>query len=107
MISILLSAMLGFYAHKVFRPISDRFPPGWSTISNYSAGGVIIILMYSFFYLELRKMPHGWQRAIIALVLDFFGVGGGTVGAWLIDTLVISEKSKKPARKIGLGGGGA
>jgi hypothetical protein len=106
MISILISALVGYYAHRKFKPISDKFPVGWDVISNYSAGGVLIILLYSLFYVELRKMPHGWQRSILALVLDFFGVGGGTAVAWLYDTIMDNEKAvKDPPHKVGLSGG--
>lgn len=103
MISILLSAVIGYYAHRWFKPVSDRFPAGWDILSNYSAGGVIILLVYSLFYLvELRKMPHGWQRATLALVLDLFGIGGGTSAAWVEDT-IRQRPAKKSVRKNGLG----
>lgn len=86
MISLLISSIIGFVAHRMFKPISDRFPSGWATISDYSMGGVLVIFMYPLHYLELKDMKHGFKRAFLALVMTFFGVGGGTVAGWLSDT---------------------
>lgn len=86
MISLMISTVVGFIAHRKFKPISDQFPAGWATISDYSAGGVLVIFLYPFHYLELKDMKHGLKRAFVALVLTFFGVGGGTVAGWLSDT---------------------
>lgn len=91
MISILISALVGYLAHRKFKPISDRFPPGWDVISNYACGGVLIILLFSLHWFELRQLSP-WKRALLALILDFFGVGAGTVYAWLEDT----ENRKTP-----------
>jgi hypothetical protein len=92
MISLILSIIVGFIAHRKFKPVSDRFPAGWNTISDYSAGGVLVICMFPLHYLELRDMQHGLKRAFIALVLTFFGVGGGTVAGWLSDTNSLTAK---------------
>lgn len=84
LINLILSFVMGFALHQVRRH-SSILPYGWRDLAHYSIG---VFGTFPLFLLWMRKRITDTDRAGVAFLLAFLGVGSGIAVGWLVDTFV-------------------
>lgn len=84
LINLILSFAVGFLLHQTRRQTSV-FPHGWRDLVHYSVG---VFGTFPLFLLWMRKRVSQTDRAGIAFLMSFLGVGSGVAAGWLVDTFM-------------------
>jgi len=84
MIHYLVSFLLGFLGHK-FRPITDTFPPRWSSLSNHVIGVILVFMGMPLTWRYYSDADDGWKRLSATFWTSALFVGIGNAIAWLMD----------------------
>lgn len=85
LIDLIVSAFLGYGLHQS-RAYTAKLPDGWRELTNYSIGVAGTGPLFVFWWHKLKDVVHPFNRAFLAFLLAFIGVGAGVVAGWLIDT---------------------
>jgi hypothetical protein len=90
-LDLILSSVLGFLLHQT-RRYTDPLPHGWRELTNYAVGVVGTGPAFILWWARLRDVSNPLNRAFLAFLLSFTGVGSGVAAAWMLETL--QEDSK-------------
>lgn len=92
-LDLILSAVMGMLIHQT-RRYTDPLPYGWRELTNYSVGvagtGPVFILWWA----RLKDVGNPLNRAFLAFVLSFIGVGSGVAAGWMLDTFQHYDERK-------------
>lgn len=92
-LDLILSAVLGLALHQT-RRYTEPLPHGWRDLTNYAVGVVGTGPAFLLWWLRLKDVSNPHNRAFLAFVLSFVGVGSGVAVAWMLDTFKEDGKSQ-------------
>jgi hypothetical protein len=92
-LDLLLSAALGGFLHQT-RHYTDHLPHGWREMTNYSLGVIGTGPAYILWWLRLKDVNNPLNRAFLAFILAFIGVGSGVAAGWMLDTFQSDDERR-------------
>jgi len=84
-LDLLLSAALGYMMHQSAN-YTDKLPDGWRELTDHAVGVVFSLPAFILWFIRLRDVDNLMNRAVLAYVCSFAGVGSGVAAGWMVDT---------------------
>lgn len=84
-LDLILSALIGYLLHLTQR-YTDPLARGWRDLTNYAIGVVGTGPAFLLWWARLKDVGNPMNRAFLAFVLSFIGVGSGVGLGWMLDT---------------------
>ncbi len=94
LIDLLISALLGVALHQL-RPQIDKLSDGWRELTSYAVGVTGAGPLFALWWHRLKDVENPFNRAFLAFLLAFVGVGSGVATGWMLDTFKDDLKGTK------------
>lgn len=85
LIDLLISALWGIALHQL-RPSIGKLSDGWRDLTSYAVGVTGTGPLFALWWYRLKDVSHPFNRAFLAFLLAFAGMGSGVAAGWMIDT---------------------
>lgn len=85
LINLVISSLAGIALHQT-RRYTHSLPEGWRELTSYTIGVTGTTPIFALWWHRLKDVTHPFERAFLAFVLAFIGVGTGVSAGWLVDT---------------------
>lgn len=84
-LDLLLSAALGYLMHQSENYI-EMLPNGWRELTDHAVVVTFSLPAFLLWYIRLKDVENAMNRAVLAYVCAFVGVGSGVAAGWMVDT---------------------